>query len=244
MSKKVRITEEQFHRALFEESIVVSYDNPLSIEMSSESINEGLIKTYPFETMMRYVREYFNIPEFYMHTYSNNGVQCAAFDLPKNKTFQKRVDKAMNLCGYFESTRSSMDELDRIHYEPKFKEEEKEIGDFLYHITPHYTVGKIKKIGLCPYHKNAKFNYPSRIYFFKEDVPREILKNAAKALDKYSKRKIKDGIYRVLKIDVNSLPDNIKFFVDPNARYALYTLNNIPPNCIVDGFDTIDVKET
>ena len=132
MSKKVRISESQY-RSIFEEDVIVSYSNPLSIDMCGDNINEGLIKTYPFETMMRYVREYFNIPDFYMHKYVNNGVDCVAFDLPKNLTFQKRVDKAMNLCGYFEFTRASMDDLDRVHYEPKFEEEEREIGNILYH---------------------------------------------------------------------------------------------------------------
>ena len=131
MGKKIRISEKQY-RGLFEEQINVSYDNPLSIDMC---INEGLIRTYPFETMMRYVSEYFNIPKFYMHSYENNGVKCIAVDLPKNELFQKRVDKAMNLCGYFESIRASMDDFDRIHYEPKFEDEEIEIGNILYHIT-------------------------------------------------------------------------------------------------------------
>ena len=181
MNKKVRISEKQY-RSLFEESVNVSYSNPLSIDMCGNNINEGLIKTYPFETMMRYVMEYFNIPKFYMHDYENNGVKCIAIDLPKNDEFQKRVDKAMNLCGYFESIRASIGDLDRVHYEPKFEEEEVEIGDILYHLTHHSNKPKIMRIGLCPYHKNTRFNYPSRTYFFRKDTPMHEMENAAKAL--------------------------------------------------------------
>jgi hypothetical protein len=241
MNKKVRISEHQY-RSLFEEQVSVSYDNPLSIDMCSENLNEGLIKTYPFETMMRYVMEYFNIPRFYMHDYENNGVKCIAIDLPKNERFQERVDKAMNLCEYFESIRMSMDGLDRIHYEPKFEEEEQEIDDILYHVTHHSNKDKIKRIGLCPYSKNILFNYPSRVYFLKGDTPTSEIVNSAKALNNYATRDFNDGIYSILKIDVNKLPKNIKFFNDQNHKYGLYTLNNIPPNCIIDDGEVVNVK--
>ena len=241
MSKRVRISEHQY-RSLFEEQVSVSYDNPLSIDMCKEGINEGLIKTYPFEKMMRYVMEYFNIPRFYMHDYENNGVKCIAIDLPKNEIFQERVDKAMNLCGYFESIRTSIGDLDRIHYEPKFEEEEQEIGDILYHVTHHSNKDKIKKIGLCPYSKNTLFNYPSRVYFFKEDTPISEIINSAKALNNYAIRDFNDGIYSILKIDIDKLPNNVRFFVDPNYRHGLYTMNNIPPNCIIDDGEVVNVK--
>lgn len=236
--KKVSISERQY-RNIFEECVNVSYDNPLSIDMCKESINEGLIRTYPFDVMMRYVMEYFNIPMFYMHEYENNGIKCVAIDLPKNEELQKRVDKAMNLCGYFESIRASMDDLDRIHYEPKFEDEEAEVGNILYHITHHSNKEKIKRIGLCPYSKNKVFNYPSRIYLFKEDTPMREIENIAKALNNYAERDFKDGIYSLLKIDVDKLPNNIRFFADPNHKHGLYTMNNIPPDCIIDDGDVI-----
>jgi hypothetical protein len=191
---------------------------------------------------MKYVMNYFNIPRFYIHDYDNNGVKCVAIDMPKNDGFQKRINKAMNLCGYFESIRASMDDFDRVHYEPKFEDEEVEIGDVLYHLTHHSNKDKILRIGLCPYSKNNVFSYPSRIYFFKGDIPREELENAAKALDIYSNRDFDDGIYSILKIDVNSLPNNISFFTDPNHKYGLYTLSNIPPNCIIDDGEVVNVK--
>ena len=59
--KKLSISERQY-RNIFEECVNVSYDNPLSIDMCKENISEGLIRTYPFDVMMRYVMEYFNIP--------------------------------------------------------------------------------------------------------------------------------------------------------------------------------------
>lgn len=242
MSKKVRISEKQY-RNIFEENISVSYSNPLSIDMCGDNINEGLIRTYPFDVMMKYVMEHFNIPSFYMHDYENNGIKCLAIDLPKNQGFQQRVDKAMNLCGYFESIRASIGDLDRVHYEPKFEEKEAEIGDILYHITHHSNKDKIKRIGLCPYSKNNIFNYPSRVYCFMENVPREEIEKTAKALDNFANRDFDDGVYSILKINVNNLPNTVKFFVDPNQVYGLYTMNNIPPNCIIDDGDTINVKK-
>ena len=241
MGKKIRITGGQF-RGLFEESVEVSYDNPLSIDMTVENINEGLIKTYPFDTMMRYVREYFNIPEFYMHSYEKNGIMCVAFDLPKNRSLQERVSKAMNLCGYFKSISMSMDELDRVHYEPKFEEEEREVGDVIYHITHISNINKIRKNGLCPYHKNTMFRYPERIYFFTEDAPAEKLRRAAMALDNYHKNEKDDKRYAILRININRLDDNVRFFKDPNSQYALYTTDNIHPDLISDNYDVINLS--
>ena len=240
MAKKVRITEKQF-RALFEEQIAINYDSPLSLAMASDKINEGLIKTYPFETMVRYVSEYFNIPSFYIHRYENNNVMCVAIDIPKNKTLQNRIERAMNLCGYFKSISMSLDSLDRAHYEPKFEEEEVDVGDFLYHITNAKHLDGNKKIGLCPYHKNTFFSFPSRIYFFKESTPFERIRQAAKSLYEFSKGEHNDGKYAILKIDVNKLPENVRFHVDPNMSNGLYTTSNIPPSCIMDGVDMIDV---
>lgn len=243
MAKKVIISEKQF-RGLFEEQIAVNYDNPLSIDMCCGHINEGLVKTYPFETMLRYVTEYFNIPLFYVHSYDNNGIMCVAFDVPKDERFQKRFDKAMNLCGYFQSIKSSLDDFDRIHYEPKFEDEEIYVGEFLYHITKMSYLDKIKEIGLCPYHKNTFFNFPSRIYFFKEDTPFDYLKQATERLYAYSNKEHNDGKYAVLKIAVDKLPNNMKFYADPNIKNGLYTTNNIPPQCIMDEIEMIDVSTT
>ena len=68
------------------------------------------------------------------------------------------------------------------------------------------------------------------------------MENVAKALNNYSTRDFDDGIYSVLKIDVNNLPSNVRFFVGPNHRYGLYTMNNIPPNCIIDDGEVVNVK--
>ena len=38
------------------------------------------------------------------------------------------------------------------------------------------------------------------------------------------------------------IKDNIKFFADPNYEYGLYTLNNIPPSCIIDNNEVINTK--
>lgn len=39
----------------------------------------------------------------------------------------------------------------------------------------------------------------------------------------------------------NRIPNHVKFYSDPNARYSVYTYDNIPPNAII-GFEEIDAN--
>ena len=238
-----KIVGEHFdvNRGIYEIMIPISYSNPLTILMSgNEPINEGLIKTYPFNTMKRYVCQYFNILDYLFHEYENNGIRCVAIDISKDDEFiQKMVDKAMNLCGYFKSQCTILDEYIRVHYEPKFQEKERYDGDFFYHITHHINFPKIKRIGLVPSHKNRRFNYGDRVYLFSNEVQKEELIGFAEQL-RYSQNKaFNDGLYFILKIKDNG---SFNIHKDPNFENGFWTSDNIPPSCIIDDFDTIYVK--
>lgn len=221
-----------FKRKIYEIMIPVTYENPLSILMSETKtvLKEGLIKTYPFDTVKRYICQYFNIPNYYFHEYDGNGNKCCAIDIPKDAN-PNLLKKAMNLCGYFMSTMTHLDKLDRYHFEPKFEEEETYNGELLYHITREVLTPKIYKIGLYPSRKNKAYNFPSRIYFLKDNTTKEEVENIATVL-KNAKGDGDEVMYVLLKIMVDKLPKGIKFHADPNLYNSIYTTDNVPPSAI------------
>lgn len=83
------------------------------------------------------------------------------------------------------------------------------------------------------------FNYPDRVYFVKGSVDDEYIKGLAYNLANVNKSKGNDGKYVFIKINVNKIDDNVKFYYDPNYTYGFYTRNNIRPDCI-DSVEEID----
>ena len=221
-----------FKRRIYEVMIPVIYENPLSILMSETKtvLKEGLIKTYPFDTVKRYICQYFNIPNYYFHEYDGNGNRCCAIDIPKGAN-PNLLKKAMNLCGYFMSTMTHLDKLDRYHFEPKFEKEDNYDGELLYHITKEISTPRIYKQGLCPSRKNNIYNFPSRVYFLKGNTTKEEVENIATVL-KNAKGDGDEVMYVLLKIMVDKLPKGIKFHADPNLYNSIYTTDNVPPSAI------------
>jgi len=246
MIKRVIITEEQFEnvfdkkREVYEMMLQVKFENPLTYLLNgNEPLDEGLIRTYPFNTMKRYVCEYFNIPTYLFHEYEANGVRCVALDLYKDDpSTQRMVDKAMNLCGYFKSQMTELDKYIRVHYEPKFQRKEEYNGKFLYHMTEHMNLPKIKKIGLVPSHKNKRFNYSDRIYLFSSDVSKEEIFGFVEKLMASHDKDFKDGLFCLLKIKDDG---SFTLHNDPNYDKGFWTSDNIPPNCIMDDLEFIKV---
>ena len=249
-TRKIRINEEQVkkvfgeefdvNRGLYEPDYYVSYNNPISIYPFSSNVklSEGLVKTYPFENLKKHFCSFLNVPTHYFHEYTQNGVKCAAIDVIDNEQTKGMVTKVMNTFGYFNSRNGLYDGFVRMHFELKF-EEETIVEKFLYHITNHVNLPKIQKIGLFPSHKNTIFNYPNRIYFLKSDVSKEEIENVAKNARSSQKKDIDDGLYVILKIDLDKIPSGIKFYNDPNLKNSAYTTDNIPPSAIVDDIDYI-----
>lgn len=243
--KKINITEEQFNnvfdkkRKIYEIMLPITFENPLTYLMCENGvINEGLIKTYPFDTMKRYVCQYFNIPLYYFHEYENNGIRCAAIDIYKDEHLVNMVDKAMNLCSYFKSQMMELDTLLRVHYEPKFEEKEEYDGEFLYHITEHMNIPRIRKIGLVPSRKNKRFNYGDRIYLFSSDVSKEDMYSFAEKLFLAHEKDFKDGLFCLLKVKNDG---SFSLHKDPNSDNGFWTSDNIHPRCIMDDIDYFKV---
>lgn len=211
-----------------------SYNNPLTLYMNG-TLNEGLVMTYPFESMKKHVVDFFGLPYYDFHEYIANGVRCAAIDIPDNKVAIEQLNKAMEFYGYFKSQTGKLgDGILRLHYEPKFQDEfdisEEKI---LYHVSPIRYMDKILKMGFCPYNKNIFFKFPERVYFFRGSFGEENVKNYADMVCQAKLNGNKSEKYVIYSIDANQL-QNKHFFIDPNIDGGIYTNENISPKTIIN----------
>jgi len=124
-----------------------------------------------------------------------------------------------------------------LYAETKFGAElpRKKWPKFFYHATDKAFLDKILKIGLTPRSKSKESWHPERIYVVTNKAA--LSKLGADLSRSEGKRTARPVI---LKIDAKSLPDNVKFYVDPNFWVAgtrhkgYFTHANIPPSAIKD----------
>lgn len=155
----------------------------------------------------------------------------------------KLIEEDMSKLGYFlGSTRKfkKVEDMEFIimQFEPMCQLQDDITNDikgrysYLYHWTPSYLVESILKEGLKPLHKNKIFNYPPRIYLMRGDSTSEQLYSWGQTMC-YSNISLEnDYNYTLLKINIDNLGENIRFFNDPNADVGIYTEQSIPSNVI------------
>ena len=151
------------------------------------------------------------------------------------------VIKQMNLLGWTKSQirKEIFNDLPfvAISFDPMFQEnvfyELKENNiKYLFHCTPQYNVNNILKQGLLPKSLNSRFDYPDRVHLIKGNVNDKIIIGLAKLLYKNNNNPLNNGMYSILRINVNNLPDNFSLFYDPRFEYGYYTKEKIPANAI------------
>lgn len=194
-------------------------------------ISEGLIRTYPIEKMVGYIRKKYNL--------TNEEIdierKSIMIDISTiNMNVLKDIYQILNMGGYFKSFQTG----NVYYFDKKFDDEVfddlKKSGNvkYLYHISPSENDLKIKSQGLVPKHKNKKYDYPERIYLL-SDVN---LKNNDHFLFDFCNHLHniqKCNSYSIYKINFSKL-NNIKLYVAPNAKdyVAYYTTDNISPDLI------------
>lgn len=218
----------------------ISFANPLSIMLT-----EGLIKSYPTDKSVEYIKNLFNLSDDAIKAVEYNGIEKLLITfVPKPENWDVLMN-ATNLCGFFLS-RPKPDQIYnyigrqvRLEFEKKYSndlfDELKSNGENLIHLTPLKNVDKIRNIGLVPAAKNLAFNYPERVYLLKESTPDDIIDWLCKALSKVytGKRKEKVIDYAKIVIDINKLKEDTKLFQDPNLpKFGLFTTDNIPTDAI------------
>ena len=158
----------------------------------------------------------------------------------------KMVEEDMNKLGYFLSVKGEPQEIEGMKYQALQFEPtsqlQQDITDkiknkyyILYHWTPNYNVENILRYGLAPSQKNSYFNYPPRTYLMEGTKDVDSIQALGQSLCFKNKSPNNDGQYALLKIDVRSLEDDIRFFYDPNSQIGIYTEQTIPNNKITIG---------
>ena len=165
------------------------------------------------------------------------------YDIEYGKIAYEELEQLINNLGYFISGKKETDLCIYIVIMPKFLYEvtssvyESNGNDgILYHITPAKYKQKIEKYGLIPKHANYRLdNYPDRIYFY---TKLQVNKLDLLCKDLSSNTGISDWL--ILKIDLkdrrsyieNDKSTMYRFFEDPKAQNAVFTYENIDPQCI------------
>lgn len=225
----------------------VSFDNPVSIGLQNEKLEEGLIHTYPIDTTIRYIKEYFGLDDSEIYKRKGeNGYERIFVRMYDDKRNHTIMNRAMNLCGYFPSHFTNIgNDYVAVQYESRNDEdisaELRKTERYLTHITPTYNEEKILKNGFSPKAKNFVFNFPDRVYFSVGSAAPEESLEMVKMLNFANASAGNNGKYTVFKVDLTKIPENVKFFRDQNYKNGIYTKENIRPDCIVGKIE-IDVN--
>lgn len=220
---------------------IFEQDNPLAIKYISEKkpINEGLIKTYPINNTVEYVRRLFGLRDNQINVLNKGDVHKILVMFENSVEKRKQMSKAMNLCGY-ELANENTDNIYNVIYQmytQKFSDsltsELKERMDFLIHITPLYNKEKILRQGFVPKSKNELFTYGNEVFFFTQDAPIVHIVDQIYQKDCNIKNKANDHIYTLFQVSLNKIPNNVRFEVDPNLDFAVRTKDNLSSNTII-----------
>jgi hypothetical protein len=127
-----------------------------------------------------------------------------------------------------------------MEFDPKFASDAtgyvRDNMHYLYHSAPNKVVDKILKQGLTPRESvKGLFQYDGRVYLMMGDYLNEdqieILNNVVNYHKKMGKDEYNNG-YSILRIDLDKVPEDVKFYIDAAALDAVYTRNTIPPQAI------------
>ena len=242
------LNEMDFEKNLSLRQGSVTFDNPVSFGLQSRKLEEGLIHTYPIDTTIRYISEYFgmNSKEIFKGD-GENGYERIFVKMYDDKRNHAIMNRAMNLCGYFPSHFSRhSDGYVVVQYESRndkdISAELRGTERYLTHITPSYNEEKILSGGFSPMAKNHVFNFPDRVYFSVGSAPSEESLQMIKMLSLANVSEGNNGKYTVFKVDLRKIPEDVKFFRDQNYKNGIYTKENVRPDCIV-GKIHIDANE-
>ena len=215
--------------------------NPISTKMKI-SLKEGLIRTYPIDKTINYIKDYFKLSDNdIIPINALNGTEQIAIKVPIVGNNLNLIKKAFTLCGWYlaypKESELKPNTIHELQFEKKYdmdiSSELRKHESVIYHITPNYNLNKIKHIGLTPKSKNTQFDYPSRAYFVLGSA-KKIVPYLTSELNNNNKSKGNNGGYSVITFDLSKIPLHVKFYFDPNSYGSVYTLDNVTPDAIID----------
>jgi hypothetical protein len=216
-----------------------------AIENIVNTLEEGLIRSYPKETTIKFLKGYFQRGHDIKLFVDDNPTNLYFAIVARNVDMTEYVDivnKKLEVYGWYvvKSNRH------RLVIEPNNsdKNSEERDGWKYYHTTNKTYYNKIKKNGLNPRETTTTFNHPAdRIYLiYTKDMP--LVKDITGVLFRDKKSKLEnagkdDGRWdddQIVILEVD-LPEGIEKFSDPMARggnnySAVYVKKSINPSNI------------
>ena len=211
-----------------------------------DKIYEGLIKTYPIDSIERKIKRDF--PELRYEIVETAFKSKSLLVYPINKTIADNIIHIMDTYGWFLSFPKTLDRnnFKNLKFEAKYDIQ----VDFDYnkplilsHLTPSVNLKNILKNGLSPKTNSKLSRHPDRVYFFTKDLPFDKLFTLASKLYIENKNIPKYKYeYTLLNVEFNDEPTppdgfhvtapRIKLFADPNAPGCVYTMENVNPKNI------------
>ena len=150
------------------------------------------------------------------------------------------IENDFSNAGYFLGN-SKVENIDGmkwkiLQFEPIFQEDKTDEirkNNIAYHWSPFYNKEFILKNGFIPSSNNKLFSYPPRVYFMGGSCTNEELLGIGRALCYANNDEKNNGIYSLFFIDTAEIPEDIKFYYDPNMPNAMYTYNDLPSSVIL-----------
>ena len=112
---------------------------------------------------------------------------------------------------------------------------------YIYHWTPKARVASILSDGIEPRSENEYLKFKPKAHLMKENVTKRVASNLGWQL--YNRKsESNDGEYCLLRIAVNKIPSNVKFYGDTRCGCGITTKCTIPPEAITV-FGKIEYKD-
>lgn len=208
-------------------------------------ITEGLIKSYDIDRVINFLSSAFGFknlvtnevtfydirgeesPNTINKETKENGTESIVIRLNDRFDIRPEVEQYLKKYGWILAREDTYSDGKYFTYEKKFNEyfyniQLKRVKDCLYHVTDTSKLDIIKKRGLRAFEQTNPNGYmhDERVYLFYNKPDTNRIKITARESPV------------ILKIDLNKLPDTIKFYFDPRVDMAFYTFENIPPDAI------------
>lgn len=203
-------------------------------------LTEAEFATYPSETTIKYISNALKIsPKLFSIKEEENGAQSIFVIILNRRTIKDNIDKAMHLCGYYCARGAYVNGDKRflsLKYEPKYIDDANGLirkHKYLFHISPIPYKDKILKNGFIPKSNSSLFDYPDRCYFFLDTVSKKTILDWIPTFKTYKSKYTKEQ-YCLYTIDISKINDNVVFYLDPNLKGGVYTMDNIAPNTIIN----------
>lgn len=230
---------EELKRQYIDYNLIIglcSEDNPL--RFIKEDKEDGTSRPLGEVQNAMLDKYHFHEWQFRIEQGKNNVEICMV--IPQIGNNIQMVTTDMDFFGYFCSYKIEVEFENLVYlkmkFEPIFQDDVSKIireYEFLYHATPSSNVSQILEQGIKPLSDNHLFSYPPRVFLMKGDVTIEGQNLIAQTLFRFSGREENELEYTILTLDVDSIPQNIPFYYDPNHEHGVFTNSAISPSCIV-----------